>query len=201
MLSLWITNIYIFVLALTLAVLEIQIEGREGWAKNLPTWRPRPDSRTAVIFSKIMSGRETTGYHITMFAFVFLIFYFPYAFGIIFLTPANFLATLSLFFLFIVLWDFLWFVLNPHYPLKNFKKEHIWWHKKWLLGLPRDYYFSTSLSLLMALLAGFYSVYGGFGLWWWLLNLSMFLAEIAAAVLFTLYVLDIDNWRVDGRRF
>jgi len=188
----WITNVYIFVLALVLAILEIQIEGEHGWAKNLPAWRPHPDSRTARFFSKVMSGRETTGYHLTIFAFVLLIFYFPYASGLE-LNVANFLATLSLFFLFIVLWDFLWFVLNPHYPLKNFKKEHIWWHKRWILGLPRDYYFSAVLSFLLAALAAFYSGYGDF-LWWWLLHFSFFMIELAAVIIFSLYVLDIDNW-------
>jgi len=34
------TNIYIFVMATVLALLEIQIEGANGWARNLPTWRP-----------------------------------------------------------------------------------------------------------------------------------------------------------------
>lgn len=34
------TNLYIFIMATVLAILEIQIEGKHGWAKNLPTWRP-----------------------------------------------------------------------------------------------------------------------------------------------------------------
>jgi hypothetical protein len=33
--TLIITNVYIFVMALVLAVLEIQIEGKNGWAKDL----------------------------------------------------------------------------------------------------------------------------------------------------------------------
>ena len=35
--TLIITIVYIFVMALVLAVLEIQIEGRNGWAKDLCT--------------------------------------------------------------------------------------------------------------------------------------------------------------------
>lgn len=31
-------------MATVLALLEIQIEGEGGWAKNLPTWRPHPDN-------------------------------------------------------------------------------------------------------------------------------------------------------------
>ena len=35
--SIIISNIYLFVLAVVLAILEIQIEGKHGWAMNLPT--------------------------------------------------------------------------------------------------------------------------------------------------------------------
>lgn len=34
--------VYVFIMALVLAILEVQIEGINGWAKNIPTWRPDP---------------------------------------------------------------------------------------------------------------------------------------------------------------
>ena len=108
------TNIYIFILAVVLAILEIQIEGPNGWAKNLPTWRPAADKWYIRMYVKFMSGREATGYHITMFSFVFLIFNLPYFFGLD-INWNNWLRTASFFLIFVVLWDFLWFVLNPHY--------------------------------------------------------------------------------------
>lgn len=187
------TNIYIFILATVLAILEIQIEGPNGWAKNLPTWRPRSDNWYIRMYVKFMSGREATGYHITMFAFVFLIFNLPYAFGLD-LSWENWLKTLSFFLIFVVLWDFLWFVLNPHYPLKKFKKEHIWWHKKWLALAPADYYGSILLSgiillPLVVLQRDWYIIN------WWLFNVLLFGLETLVLVAFTFWVLDIDSWK------
>jgi membrane protease YdiL (CAAX protease family) len=47
-------------------------------------------------------------------------------------------------------WDFLWFVLNPHFKLKKFHREKIWWHEKiiWIFGLmPWDYFLALNLSI------------------------------------------------------
>ena len=165
MLDIIIANIYIFILALVLAILEIQIEGPNGWAQNLPTWRPSKKNRLMHFYSKLMSGREPTGYHITMFSFVLLILHLPYIFYLPF-NLENWSQTISLFFIFIILWDFLWFVLNPHHPLKKFSKEHIWWHKKWWGGAPLDYYFSIFLSLLVLLPMTFYHSTAVFIDWW-----------------------------------
>lgn len=187
------TNIYIFILATVLAILEIQIEGPNGWAKNLPTWRPSSDKWYIKLYVKFMSGREATGYHITMFTFVFLIFNLPYAFGLD-LNWENWLKTLSFFLIFVVLWDFLWFVLNPHYPLKKFKKEHIWWHKKWLSVAPVDYYGSILLSGIILLpLVNFR--HDWYIINWWLFNVLLFGLETLVLVAFTFWVLDIDSWK------
>lgn len=190
--ALIITNIYIFVLAAVLAILEIQIEGANGWAKNLPTWRPKSNNWMIRLYKKFMSDREVTGYHITMFSFVFLILHLPYVFGMDF-NMFNWLRTISFFFIFVVLWDFLWFVLNPHHPLKTFSAEHIWWHKKWFAGLPRDYYLSILLSGLVLLpLVWHYNSWAV--IYWWLFNLVLFILETMLLIMFTLYVLKIDHW-------
>jgi len=76
------TNIYLFLLALVLAVLEIQIEGKYGWAHKLPTWRPKKKNIFLKVYKKIMSDREPTGYHMLMFSFVFMILHMPYFFGL-----------------------------------------------------------------------------------------------------------------------
>ncbi|MBU1202893.1 hypothetical protein KKH39_02530 [Patescibacteria group bacterium] len=181
-----ITNIYIFVLATVLAILEIQIEGPNGWAKNLPTWRPKGNNFFIRIYKKFMSDREVTGYHITMFSFVFLILHLPYVFG---MAPSmfNWLRTISFFFIFVVLWDFLWFVLNPYHPLKTFSGDHIWWHKKWFAGLPRDYYLSILLSGLVLLpIVWHYHTVGI--IYWWLINLALFIFQTIMLILFTLYI-------------
>ena len=50
---------------------------------------------------------------------------------------------------FILVEDFLWFVLNPSYTLKNYKKEKIPWHKEWIMGIPKNYYFGFIAVLLI----------------------------------------------------
>jgi hypothetical protein len=51
--------------------------------------------------------------------------------------------------LFWVIEDFLWFALNPHYGLRKFRREHIWWHKRWLLGVPVDYWIMSASAVLL----------------------------------------------------
>jgi hypothetical protein len=37
--------------------------------------------------------------------------------------------------------DFLWFVLNPAFGIRRFRREHIWWHAPtWWWIMPRDYW-------------------------------------------------------------
>lgn len=187
------TNIYLFFMATVLAILEIQIEGAEGWAKNLPTWRPAPHHPLAKIFSKIMSGKETTGYHLSMFLFVLLIFHLPYVFGLT-ITLEHWIKTISLFFIFVVIWDFLWFVLNPHHPLKLFQKEHIIIHKKWLWRVPVDYFLSIFISLLVLLPVHLLNPQENL-IAWWATNLFLFSIQLILVILFTLHVLKIDNWK------
>lgn len=187
-----ITNIYLFILAIVLAILEIQIEGPNGWAQNLPTWRPKNNNWYIKFYRQMMSGREPTGYHITIFTFVLLILHIPYVFGLP-LIPYYWLQTLSFFFMFVVLWDFLWFVLNPHHPLKTFSKKHIWWHKKWLGNVPTDYYMAILLSLVVLSPIAWY--YDQTNIWmWWLINIGLFAAGTLIVIIFTLFVLKIDNW-------
>ncbi len=186
-----ITNIYIFVLAVILAILEIQIEGRHGWARNLPTWRPKNPNFFTKLYSIIMSGKEVTGYHLTMFSLVILVFHLPYIFGLS-INLEHWLKTLSLLFTFFVFWDFLWFVLNPHYPLSKFKKEHLsFHHQKWFLGVPTDYYGGILVSLLVLspLILISSNIFN-----WWLVNLGLFGLQTLLIILFSFYVLKIDKW-------
>lgn len=190
--SIFITNIYLFIMAVVLAILEIQIEGEHGWAKNLPTWRPTSPKWYVRLYGKVMSGKEMTGYHLFMFSLVILIFHLPYVFGLT-LTLEHWLKTLSLLFMFFVLWDFLWFVLNPHYPLKRFKKEHIDIHQKWFLKIPTDYWGGILISCLIVIFGSL--VFGIGGLYeFWLLNFVLFSFQLLLVVLFTIYILKIDKW-------
>ena len=190
--SLLITNFYIFILAIVFAVLEIQIEGPAGWAKNLPTWRPKTRNWAVKLYENIMSGKELTGYHLSMFLLVFMVFMLPFALGLAF-NLDNFIKILAFYFLFVPLWDFIRFVLNPWYPLKSFQKDNVN-HKAWFLGMPTDYYFSSALSLVTVLVGEF--VLGNSGLLsWWLQNMGLFIGETILLILFSLFILDIDNWK------
>lgn len=188
-----ITNVYIFVMALTLAILEIQIEGKNGWAKNLPTWRPKNPNLFTKLFSKIMSGKEITGYHLSMFSLVFIILGLPFVFGFPF-TLENFLKVFSFYLLICAVWDFLWFVLNPWFPLKQFKKEHLsFHHPQWFLGIPTDYWGATVITFLLALGGQFLGHIPGL-LSWWVINYCLFIFQIILVILFSLYALKIDKW-------
>ncbi|MDO8638322.1 MAG: hypothetical protein Q7R43_02010 [Candidatus Daviesbacteria bacterium] len=187
------TNIYLFIMAVVLAVLEIQIEGEHGWAKNLPTWRPKNSSWYTKLYGKIMSGKEMTGYHLSMFSLVFLILFLPFVFGLP-LNLENLLKLLATFFLFSALWDFLWFVLNPYYPLKKFKAEYLsFHHKQWFLGVPTDYWGALLVTFLISAIGQFIFKMPDF-IKWWGINVGLFVLGIGIVILFSLYILKIDNW-------
>ena len=183
--NLVIINAYLFFMAIVLALLEIQTEGECGWAKNLPTWRPASETWYSKMYGKIMSGKALTGYHLTLFSFVLMIFHLPFIFGYA-LTLENELKNISLFFLFIVVWDFLWFVLNPYYQISKFKAEHVWWHRKWLGVVPIDYVGGATISLLV-LIPSMLSVSIMQVIQWWLINLFLFLVWTLATILLALF--------------
>jgi hypothetical protein len=145
------TAAYLFLLALLFALHEIEIEGRFGWAEQLPTWY-----RTTGFLRFLLVGRKPlTGYHLSLHLFLFVAFHLCFVLG----TPWSLAAELqiiSLLVLFLMAADVLWFVFNPHYGLKNFKKEKIWWHRDslWPFGLfPADYAMQLSLSAILSYLA------------------------------------------------
>lgn len=139
--------LYLFFISLIFAVLEIQIEGKKGWASALPTWRPNPDNLISKIYRLILFGKDVTGYHLVIFTLLLAILHYPFFVGRVWNLSQEF-VTLSLFFLFTIFWDFIWFLLNPDYGLQHFNKENIWWHKKWFFFLPVDYWAGLMTSAL-----------------------------------------------------
>lgn len=118
------------------AKFEISIEGANGWAKNLPTWRLPPSSWVSKVF---FSDKPATGYHIWLEITAISVIHSVY----IFVAPSwNIeLRILAFFLFFCVVEDFLWFALNPAFGIKNFRADKIWWHQKhWWIFAPRDYY-------------------------------------------------------------
>lgn len=132
----------ILVLSFFFAKVEIHIEGGEGWAAKLPTWRIEQHW----LLDLFWGGRAMTGYHAWVFPFIVLLFHFP------FLLLGRWSVTLECralgsLMLFWVGEDFLWFVLNPAYGLKKFSPAHISWHKHWLSVVPVDYAIFLTLGL------------------------------------------------------
>lgn len=173
----YIQPIYIFIMALVLAILEVQVEGANGWAADLPTWRPNPNKWYSKLYKKFMNNKDMTGYHLSMFSFVALIFHLPFFFNTVW-TAAQELNVIIIFLLFVVLWDYLWFVVNPHFTVRNFKGNHLFWHQKWFLKLPRDYWISVLMSFFLALLNNNYLTSGYLRNW-----LIMFLVFIVLTIL------------------
>lgn len=149
------TALFYFILATLVAMVEIELEGKYGWAEKLPTWY-RTRGTAAKVYGMVMSGRPLTGYHALMFVLVPLIFHLPFASGMEWSIEAE-LRTLAMYFAWCPLWDFLWFVLNPHYGIRRFQKKYIWWHAKvkWIGPVPLDYIVGWVLSVLLALGAGY----------------------------------------------
>ncbi|MBA4388948.1 MAG: hypothetical protein C0404_13280 [Verrucomicrobia bacterium] len=138
---------WVFVLGFFFAKAEIHIEGAQGWAAGLPTWRVD----THPLLDIFWGGRQMTGYHFWMFSFMALVFH------LVFFLCGQFnwlveLRVVGCLMWFWILEDFLWFVLNPHYGLKKFSRTMAPWHKRWLLGVPVDYIaFSVAGSALLFL--------------------------------------------------
>jgi hypothetical protein len=128
-----------------MAKLEIAIEGPHGWASSLPTWKlPRNHWVSKLFFG----GRPATGYHVWVNLFVLILLHFVFVFQAPTLKVE--LKLLSFFVLFWTIEDFLWFVLNPAYGLKNFRKEKIWWHAdNWFKIAPREYFIFVPLAIIL----------------------------------------------------
>jgi hypothetical protein len=125
--------IFLFFLSTLLALIEIEIEGKNGWATKTETFRK--DLSQVRLIKQLSWSREITGYHIFLNLFLFTFFHMPYFFGFNF-TLTNELILISYYLLFAVTWDFLWFVLNPYFGIAKFKKSEIPWfsNNKWVLG-------------------------------------------------------------------
>ncbi|MBN1169063.1 hypothetical protein JXA63_04195 [Candidatus Woesebacteria bacterium] len=140
--------LYILISSLFIAQAEIHIEGADGWASKLPTWKIKNK------FTKLILGNTKflTGYHLYFWSSIFVLLHSSFI-----ITGWNLqkeLILVSCFFLLTSTEDFLWFVLNPHFGIKKFKKEYIPWHQSWFGPLPTGYYLSTAIAVLLLYLSG-----------------------------------------------
>lgn len=125
--------VFMVFLALVLALWEIQIEGKDGWAAKIPCWRIEKGWLV-----KLSGGRPITGYHVYMTLFLITMVHLP----LFWISWSWQLESLILGFYvgMVFIEDFLWFVLNPYYGLKSFHKGKIWWHKQWWGPVPALYW-------------------------------------------------------------
>lgn len=134
--------LFMVFLAIILALWEVQIEGKDGWAAKLPCWRLEKGW-----FIKLTGGRPLTGYHFYMTLFLISVIHLP----LFFLQWSWQLECLLLGFYIgmVLLEDFFWFVFNPHYGIKNFRSGKVWWHKHWWGPVPAFYWFLLIICCLL----------------------------------------------------
>lgn len=136
--------------AVVIACIEIESEGKHGWAEKMPTWY-RTSGFWAALYGRLMGGKPLTGYHSFMFFFPMLLFHAHFFMGVSW-SGAGELKAWAMYFAWCPLWDYDWFVLNPHYKGK-FTKRHVWWHagSPWIFGrFPADYAVAAAISIGLA---------------------------------------------------
>jgi hypothetical protein len=97
-----------------------------------------------------LNGKPLTGYHLYMFSTLLLLVHVPVVSGLARPTLTNESRIVSFFILFTIVEDFLWFVLNPAFGLRRFKRENIWWHRgHWWAIAPKEYFLFGPVALLL----------------------------------------------------
>jgi hypothetical protein len=51
---------------------------------------------------------------------------------------------------FAIVWDFLWFVLNPAFGIRRFRRREARWYRRWLGPAPIDYWVAIGVSIALA---------------------------------------------------
>src|SRR6202040_1266297 len=110
----------LFALCWLLAKVEIEIEGDQGWAVGLPTWRWGPEW-----WLNLTNGKAVTGYHVWLTLFLIGVFHLPLVF-------AGFSRELwakcaSSYLILTSAWDLQWFAWNPAWGLRKFRATPIPW--------------------------------------------------------------------------
>jgi hypothetical protein len=131
------------------ALLEIQIEGVSGWAGALPTWRVR-NAWTR----RVLGARDVTGYHVYCQLFVMVMAHLPYLLGAAPPGGATELRILAFLVFFWILEDYLWFVFNPAFGPRRFRRDAAPWHAAtWWAFMPRDYWLFLPIGAVLYFLS------------------------------------------------
>jgi len=138
----------VFAAAFLWAKMEEEIEGEHGWAESLPTWRI--DNHP--LLNLLMNGRPMTGYHLWAFSFIFFAFHLALigAGSWSWRAECAALGSISLFW---VLEDFIWFMVNPYFGWRRYRRQDVSWHRSWWLGLPADHWGLIAMSVIFLALS------------------------------------------------
>lgn len=145
--------LFLFALAVLFGIFEIEAEGKFGWGEKFPTWY-RVNSRVAKIYG-MFTNKPLTGYHAALFFVPILIFLWPMV-ATSTMTLHGVAGAFSLYFAWVVVWDFSWFVLNPHYGVEKFRRDGVWWFARepWYGRVPSSYANAWFISLALAAISG-----------------------------------------------
>ena len=145
---------FILLSSFVYSLIEIELEADQGWMKKIPTAK-----------ALNLGGKELTLYHVYMIIMITISVCFQNRMDF---TLSSFLHSASYVFLFILLEDVLWFIFNPYFTIKKYKKEYIWWHasQPWIYGMPLHNYTVIAINLCISYFTGlsdiFYSlIYSG----------------------------------------
>ncbi|MBU0706847.1 hypothetical protein KKG41_00560 [Patescibacteria group bacterium] len=133
------TFIWIIIAFASISFWEAYIEGRHGGAAKQVGW-----------VWKIF-GLRLTGYHIMLFGVTIPLFLLLpiIAYGY----DTKLLATVACGYLIgIIIEDFLWFVVNPAYPFRQFRADKVWWYPWIKFGrwrMPLIYPVALALALII----------------------------------------------------
>jgi len=120
---------FFFLLLGTLwAALEVQIEGKNGWAAKIPTTS--------------FFGSHFTWYHVIMNLMIFVL-----VFQVVSFSWALPFWLASLFFI----EDYMWFMINPEYGVSKYSAENIPWHP-WVLYMPIGNWISIMIMVISSVL-------------------------------------------------
>jgi hypothetical protein len=146
-------SLFWFLVAMSIAIFEIELEGKYGWAEKSATWSRKFMPPKA--FRLFSGARVLTGYHLFLNIFLLLFMHSPFFFGLEFTVIAE-LNLLATYLVWTIFWDFLWFILNPYYGWKRFTPKAVWWfgEEPWLMNkLPVKYFIQIGISLSLIIIS------------------------------------------------
>jgi len=139
----------VFIVAILMALLEVQTEGRFGWAGDLPTWKIEIYLPVVGMWGK--AAKPLTGYHLYLWLFSFTLPHVAFLFTKWSIRKEIYLV--SFYILFSTLEGILWFVVNPAFSLHTFNSRLSWYQEKWILGFPGEYWLRFTLGAFLYIIS------------------------------------------------